>query len=139
MKKIIVFVLIAVLTVVLCACPAIHAEQNALMSAGRQAIGATLYIAGWDGQTGQRIADAQPCEICARFIKNAGIARVVTAQSVQDPPTPADIITHQEATIHNLRLYLDHVAIWEPGLFGAMMDEYSGMPGYRPADRTEDI
>lgn len=60
------------------ACPAIHAEQNAIISAGRDAAFSTLYIAGYDCETGEPITDAQPCEICKRFILNAGISRVIT-------------------------------------------------------------
>lgn len=55
-------------------CPAIHAECNALMSAGREANGATLYLAGWDN--GQRITDPMPCVMCGRLIINAGIKEV---------------------------------------------------------------
>lgn len=58
-------------------CLAVHAEQNAIISAARKdMIGATLYIAGTDAKTG-KYADPQPCLICRRMIKNAGIVRVV--------------------------------------------------------------
>lgn len=56
------------------ACPAVHAECNALMSAGREAQGAVLYLAGWDH--GERIPDPEPCEMCMRLITNAGIGEV---------------------------------------------------------------
>lgn len=52
-------------------CVAVHAEQNAVISASRKdMLGATLYIAS---------PDTTPvlCNICDRLIKNAGIARVV--------------------------------------------------------------
>jgi len=32
--------------------------------------------------------------------------------------------------IHNLNLYLDYVRQVAPELFGAMMDEFDGLPGY---------
>lgn len=52
-------------------CVAVHAEQNAIISAGRAEMqGATLYLASLDGKT------AYPCNICNRMIKNAGIIRV---------------------------------------------------------------
>lgn len=46
-------------------CHATHAEANALLQAGKNAAGSTLYINGL------------PCKICARLIVNAGIVRVV--------------------------------------------------------------
>ena len=57
-------------------CYAIHAEQNAIISASRRGmLGSTLYLSGFEA--GRPIEDATPCLICARLIKNAGIARVV--------------------------------------------------------------
>jgi dCMP deaminase len=53
-------------------CPAVHAEQNALIQAGRNASGCTLYI------------NAIPCKICARLIVNAGIKRVVISGDYTD-------------------------------------------------------
>lgn len=58
-------------------CRAVHAEMNALLSAGRDAVGATLYLQGVDGETGQPIA-AEPCSICKAAILNAQVDRVVT-------------------------------------------------------------
>ncbi len=46
-------------------CTAVHAEQNALLQAGRASFGGTLYCA------------VQPCNVCAKMIINAGIRRVV--------------------------------------------------------------
>ncbi|MBO5435421.1 dCMP deaminase family protein [bacterium] len=58
-------------------CVAIHAEDNAIMSAGREKCnGATLYIVGTDRLTND-YADPQPCLMCRRKIINAGISRVV--------------------------------------------------------------
>jgi len=57
-------------------CVAVHAEQNAIISAARsEMIGATMYIVGFEN--GKRIP-AEPCLICQRMLQNAGIARVVT-------------------------------------------------------------
>lgn len=53
-------------------CPAVHAEQNALIQAGRESKGCSLYINGF------------PCKICARLIANAGIKRVVVSGSYTD-------------------------------------------------------
>ena len=57
-------------------CHAVHAEQNAMLSARRRdMLGATLYLAGEDKNG--RIAHAEPCPICKRMLQNAGIVRVV--------------------------------------------------------------
>lgn len=56
-------------------CVAVHAEDNAISQAGREALGATLYLWGEDAQ-GNEIP-AAPCMMCARKIKNALIAEVV--------------------------------------------------------------
>lgn len=56
-------------------CKAVHAEQNAILSANRaDMIGATLYLAGFEN--GQQIK-AEPCLMCSRMIKNAHIEKVV--------------------------------------------------------------
>ena len=55
-------------------CVAVHAEQNALISAsGKELRGATLYLVYLSGKI-----NSGPCNTCNRMIKNAGIARVVT-------------------------------------------------------------
>ena len=60
-------------------CPAVHAEQNAIISASRKdMIGAALYLAGIDVKSGSPVeCEAWPCEICLRLIKNAGIDRII--------------------------------------------------------------
>lgn len=62
-------------------CRAVHAEQNAIISAARRdMIGATMYIAGYEVDGGG-IADCTPCLICEKLIKNAGIKDVVTLKN----------------------------------------------------------
>ena len=57
-------------------CVAVHAEQNAIISAARRdMLGSTLYLAGFD--EGGEMASPAPCVICSRLIKNAGIAEIV--------------------------------------------------------------
>ena len=64
-------------------CPACHAEMNAIISASRnEMLGATLYLAGYITSTGEENLNVEPCEICLRLIKNAGIDRVVTNNGV---------------------------------------------------------
>ena len=59
-------------------CVAVHAEQNAIISASRrEMLGATLYLAGFEN--GEPIRNAQPCVICRRLIKNAGIETVINS------------------------------------------------------------
>ena len=53
-------------------CPAVHAEQNVLLQAGKQSRGATLYI------------NAFPCKICSRLMVNAGIKKVVVSGNYSD-------------------------------------------------------
>lgn len=57
-------------------CVAVHAEDNAISQAGREASGATLYLAGFENGN---VISASPCMMCARKIMNAGILRVVTS------------------------------------------------------------
>lgn len=65
-------------------CRAVHAEMNAIISAARRdMIGSTLYLAGWDvyWQTA-KMMNPEPCKICERLIKNAGIKQVITEKGV---------------------------------------------------------
>ena len=58
-------------------CPAIHAENNCLLSVSReQAIGSTLYLYGYDAVK-HKTVKAMPCVMCQRLIQNCGVARVV--------------------------------------------------------------
>ena len=64
-------------------CPAVHAEQNAIISASRRdLIGATLYLCGEeinpDTKEVATITSAVPCPICARIIRNSGIAKIIS-------------------------------------------------------------
>lgn len=63
------------------ACVAVHAEQNAIISASRQEmLGATLYLAGFEN--GEKMATGvKPCVICERMIRNAGINIIVTEEN----------------------------------------------------------
>ena len=56
-------------------CVAVHAEANAIISASRsESMGATLYLSGWEN--GKQFS-GEPCFMCARLIKNAGIDKVI--------------------------------------------------------------
>lgn len=56
-------------------CVAVHAEDNAISQAGREATGATLYL--WGEEADGTVIHAEPCLMCARKIKNAGICKVI--------------------------------------------------------------
>lgn len=58
-------------------CVAVHAEQNAVISASRDAmLGGTVYIYGENTLDGSW-SDPSPCLICRRMLRNAGIVRAV--------------------------------------------------------------
>ena len=58
-------------------CVAVHAEQNAIISAARKdMLGGTIYIVGKEVSTGA-YANPAPCMICRRMIKNAGIVKCI--------------------------------------------------------------
>lgn len=60
-------------------CVAVHAEQNAIISASRKdMIGSTLYLAGFEN--GEKLDSniLSPCKICMRMIINAGIEKIIT-------------------------------------------------------------
>lgn len=62
-------------------CVAVHAEQNALISAnGKDIVGATIYLAGYDCNKDQWI-EGVPCDICHPMLRNSGIKTLVTRNS----------------------------------------------------------
>lgn len=70
-------------------CPAVHAEQNAIISAARRdMIGATIYLSGeeYDLEKNQIkiIKNSTPCPICERMIKNAGIVKIVSKDGIRE-------------------------------------------------------
>lgn len=64
------------------ACLAVHAEQNAIISASRRdMIGSTLYLVGFENGVRLPADKVKPCKICEKMISNSGIIRVVTDNS----------------------------------------------------------
>lgn len=65
-------------------CCAVHAEANAIIAAGRMnTIGSTLFLAGFDVNedgTTSAIEKPEPCMMCARLIKQAGIKEVIISE-----------------------------------------------------------
>ena len=66
-------------------CRSVHAEANAIISAQRRdMVGATIYLAGRDAQTGALLHDATSCPMCRRMIINAGIDEVVVRRTEEE-------------------------------------------------------
>ena len=53
-------------------CASVHAEQNALLQAGREAAGTVLFLAAYDVETGKEIVPL-PCFLCTKMLLNAGV------------------------------------------------------------------
>ena len=61
-------------------CPAVHAEENAVINAarnGNSVLGGKLYLYGIDAKTNKPVA-GMPCPRCKRVLINAGIKEVIT-------------------------------------------------------------
>jgi len=60
-------------------CRAVHAEQNAMLSASRRdLIGSTLYLVGFENGEEIDPDKVRPCVICERMIINSKILQVIT-------------------------------------------------------------
>ena len=76
-------------------CVAVHAEQNAIISASRnEMLGATLYLYGYDRMAQEELR-GEPCLMCRRMIKNAGIEKVINVSGEISLPIDAEM-THNE-------------------------------------------
>ena len=63
-------------------CPAVHAENNAIIQANPQDLkDSTLYLYG--SENGNPI-ESEPCEMCKRIIKNAGISKVIGSSKISE-------------------------------------------------------
>ena len=59
-------------------CRSVHAEANAIIAASReQMLGATIYLTGIDGATGELVPDSCSCQMCKKLVINAGIEKVI--------------------------------------------------------------
>lgn len=64
-------------------CPAVHAEQNALLSVDRaHSQGAIMYLACEVVNWGTEDKDPKPCNMCQKMIANAGIDKVINRRGV---------------------------------------------------------
>ena len=63
-------------------CPAVHAENNAIIQANPQDLkDSVLYLYG--SENGNPI-ESEPCEMCKRIIKNAGISKVIGSSRMSE-------------------------------------------------------
>ena len=63
-------------------CRSVHAEANAIISAARKdMIGATLFLAGREAESGELVEDTDCCAMCKRLIINAGIEKVIARKT----------------------------------------------------------
>ena len=73
-------------------CVAVHAEQNAIISADPLKMqGATIYIVGFNADG--TLASGKPCLLCRRMIRNAGVVQCVYLEENGDVliKTPQEI------------------------------------------------
>ena len=66
-------------------CVAVHAEQNAVISASRsEMLGATAYLVGFEKHDNEYVElnKVSPCKICERLLRNAGVEKVVTDSEI---------------------------------------------------------
>ncbi|MCL2086936.1 MAG: dCMP deaminase family protein [Oscillospiraceae bacterium] len=59
-------------------CRSVHAEANCIISASRdKMMGATMYLACVEPETGKIVNGVEPCSMCKRLIINAGISYII--------------------------------------------------------------
>lgn len=74
-------------------CRSVHAEQNAIISAGRKdMMGSYLFIVGKDAKTGDYVQNSMPCAMCKRVIINSGIEKIY----LRDTKTEYRVVSVQE-------------------------------------------
>jgi len=59
-------------------CFSVHAEQNAIIQAGKLARDCDIYIAGFDVATNIELYNINPCFLCAKILMNSNINNVIT-------------------------------------------------------------
>ena len=66
-------------------CRSVHAEMNAIISASRnEMLGADLYLVCVDYVSGDIVAGTSSCSMCKRAVINAGIARVIIRDTMDE-------------------------------------------------------
>ncbi|HVN65581.1 MAG TPA: cytidine deaminase [Methanomicrobiales archaeon] len=79
-------------------CRSVHAEMNALIQAGKQARGCTLYLAGYDAET-EDLTRIWPCFLCSKMLVNSGVAKIVmrTGETEYIEKDPEDLYRMRSA------------------------------------------
>lgn len=66
-------------------CRSVHSEQNAIISAARKdCIGSILYLVGKEYETGEYVKNTTSCNLCKRFVINAGIEKVIVRDTKEN-------------------------------------------------------
>ncbi|MBQ0092543.1 MAG: cytidine deaminase [Clostridiales bacterium] len=66
-------------------CRSVHSEANAIISAPRDLmLGAELFLACIDGETGELVGGTTSCQMCKRLVINAGIDRVIVREDAEN-------------------------------------------------------
>lgn len=66
-------------------CRAVHAEQNAIISASRERmLHGKIYVYGFDCVEGHIVDNPNSCSFCKMFIINAGIDEAIFAEALPD-------------------------------------------------------
>lgn len=78
----------------------IHAEMNALLQAGHDANGSTLYLWGFAGC---------PCQNCAKHVIQAGVQRVVYYDGTPAPERWADELAAARTTLKEAGLEIEGI------------------------------
>lgn len=66
-------------------CRSLHAEQNAIIAASPERMqGAVLYLACVDAKSGELIGGTCSCQMCKRFVINAGISKVIVRDTADE-------------------------------------------------------
>lgn len=81
-------------------CRSVHAEQNAIINASREAMkGATMYLYGYDVINGRVVEKASCCSICKRMVINSGIEYVVFADMETGIPCSDTSVPYRYNTV----------------------------------------
>ena len=81
----------------------VHAEMNALLQAGRDAEGSTLYLWGFSGC---------PCQNCSKHIIQAGVKNIVYYDGPQPPERWAGELEAARATLREAGLGVYKAGPW---------------------------
>lgn len=86
-------------------CFSAHAEQNALIKAGRRAYSCDMYLYGWDVELNREIIP-KPCILCTKMLINANVSKVITRYTIFDPiELYREYVNEINDKYNNIRVY----------------------------------